>query len=62
MVYMFILMSSGWYCKEYDSVSAVAWDAQNHIDNGDTVAFGDDKEYFAEQMKIKEEDIKVVGD
>ena len=59
-MYMFILMSSGWYCKEVDSISSIAYEAQDHIDNGDTVAFGDDKDYFAEQMKISVDDIKEV--
>ena len=57
MVFMFILMSSGWYGKEYCSIQDAAIDAQQHIDNGDTVAFQDDVEYFAEQMKIEVDDI-----
>ena len=57
-MYMFILMSSGWYCRKVESIEDVAEDAQNIIDSGDTVAFGDDKEYFAEQMKISVDDIK----
>lgn len=60
MIYMFILMSSGWHCKEYERMSDAVYDAQNHIDNGDTVAFQDDKEYFADQMKISVDDIKEV--
>ena len=58
MIYMFILMSSGWYCKEYECLRDASFDAQNHIDNGDTVAFQDDKDYFADQMKINVADIK----
>jgi len=54
-------MSSGWYCKEVDSISSIAYEAQDHIDNGDTVAFGDDKDYFAEQMKISVDDIQEVA-
>ena len=60
MIFMFILMSSGWHCKEYDSVRHAADDASDHINNGDTVAFQDDKEYFAEQMKISVDDITMV--
>jgi hypothetical protein len=60
MIYMFILMSSGWHCKEYEQMRDAVYDAQNHIDNGDTVAFQDDKEYFAEQMKIDVDDITMV--
>jgi len=60
MFYMFILMSSGWHCKEVESVRAAAEDAQIFIEGGDTVAFGDDVGYFAEQMKIREDEIKMV--
>lgn len=59
-MFMFILMSSGWYCKEVESIRDAAYDAQNLIEGGDTVAFGDDKEYFAEQMKINVSDIQDV--
>lgn len=58
MIYMFILMSSGWHCKEYERMSDAIYDAQIHVENGDTVAFQDDKEYFAEQMKIDVDSIK----
>ena len=58
---MFILMSSGWYCKEVDSIEAAAEDAQEFIDSGETVAFGDDIGYFAEQMKIEEDEIKIAN-
>jgi hypothetical protein len=61
-MFMFILMSSGWYCKEYDSVRDAADDANDHINNGDTVAFQDDVDYFAEQMKISKDDITMVED
>ena len=57
---MFILMSSGWYCQQVDSIRDASHGSQHHIDNGDTVAFGDDREYFADQMKIDVADIKEV--
>jgi len=59
-MYMFILMCSGWHCRQYESMFAACSDAQIHIDGGNTVAFGDDIEYFAEQMKINQSDIKMV--
>lgn len=62
MIYMFILMSSGWYCKEYESMRDAVDDATDHITNGETVAFQDDIEYFAEQMKISQDDITKVDD
>jgi hypothetical protein len=60
VVFMFILMSSGWHCKEYDCLRDAVMDAECHIENGDTVAFQDDIEYFAEQLKISVNDIKMV--
>lgn len=57
---MFILMSSGWYCKEYIDIKDACDDAQEHIFGGNTVAFGDDIEYFAEQMKIDQSKIRMV--
>ena len=59
-MYMFILMSSGWYCKEYEDIHQAAYDATDHVNNGDTVAFGDDIDYFAEQMKISVDDITIM--
>ena len=59
-MYMFILMSSGWYCQQVESIRDASYDAQQHIDNGDTVAFGDDKQYFADQMNVPVTDIKEV--
>ena len=46
----------------YEDIQDAAYDAQLHIENGDTVAFQDDIEYFADQMKIKVDDIKMVDD
>jgi len=54
---MFILMSSGWHCKEVESISFAAGDAQEFVSSGETVAFQDDIEYFAEQMKISVDEI-----
>jgi hypothetical protein len=53
-------MSSGWYSKQYETLRDAIYDAQDHIDNGNTVAFGDDIEYFAEQLKISVDSIKEV--
>ncbi len=58
MIYMFTLTSSGWHSRIYDSIDHASYDAQNHIDNGNTVAFGDCIGYFADQMKINFLDIK----
>lgn len=57
---MFILMSSGWFCKEVESVRAASEDAQIHIEGGEIVAFGDDVGCFAEQMGIREDEIKMI--
>jgi hypothetical protein len=53
-------MSSGWYCKRFECFNDASYEAMDNIDNGNTVAFGDDIEYFAEQMKIKVTDIQEV--
>ena len=59
-MYMFILISSRWHCQEVDNIRYISPNAQEIIENGDIVAFADDKDYFAEQMKINVEDIEEV--
>lgn len=60
MYYLMVLMSSGWYAKEIEHPRYHTDETTEHIDNGDTVAFCDDLEYFAENMKIDVSSIKRV--
>jgi hypothetical protein len=53
-------MSSGWFAKKYYEFCDAEYDAKHEIDNGNTVAFGDDIEYFADQMKISVDSITEV--
>jgi hypothetical protein len=52
-------MSSGWFCKEVESIEDAAEDGMVFVEGGETVAFQDDIGYFAEQMKISVDDIKM---
>ena len=56
-MYMLILMGSGWYCKSDVSIFSESSNIQSHIDQGETIAFTNDLEEFADQMGIEIEDI-----
>ena len=60
MYYMFIKMSSGWFCKEVEDVRAASSDAMVHVEGGEIVAFGDDVGSFADEMGIREDEIQMV--
>ncbi len=57
MFYMFIKMSSGWYCQKISGISTA--DTHAHIANGDMVVFMDDIEDFCDTMDVKMEDITI---
>jgi len=60
-MFMFVLKTDGWHCHKIESIADAAFDAQCHIESRYTVAFGDDVEYFAEQLKISKDNIKMRG-
>ena len=60
MIYMFIKLSTGWFCKEISDVKSYENDIQDHVDEGEIIAIGDDIEYFADEMNINVDDINMV--
>lgn len=59
-MFMFILKSDGWFVKKYYEFCDSEYDAVHEIESGNTVAFGDDISYFAEQMNISVDSITKV--
>jgi len=59
-MYMLVLMSSVWYAKKFNDIESASSDAQDHIDNGDIVAFCEDIDYFADKMNIIASNIQIV--
>lgn len=59
-MYMFIKMSSKWFYREVQSISQAmnCYHAMEHVSQGEIIAFGDDVEYFADEMGIKVEDME----
>lgn len=60
-MFMFVLKTDGWHCHKVESIADAADDAEGYIDAGYTVAFGNDVDYFAEQLKLKITCIKTRG-
>jgi len=52
-MFMFVLKTDGWHCQRVDSIESAAIDAELNIELGYTVAFENDIDYFAEQLKLK---------
>ncbi len=61
MLYMFIKMSSKWFCKKVESIYFEEANIKDHIENGNIVCFADDIEDFASEMEIEENDIEMVA-
>ena len=60
MYYMFIKMSSKWFCKKMTSLSSEAVNVEAHIANGDTVILVDDIEEFCDMMDVEQDEIEMV--
>ena len=59
-MYMFIQMSSKWYCKENISLFTESPNIEAHVANGEMVILTDDMEEFCSTMGVNEEDIEMV--
>ena len=59
IMYMFIKMSSSWFCKTVQSISSSMSNAMEHVRNGEIIAYADDIEGFADEMGIEVEDIEM---
>ncbi len=57
MIFTFIKMSGIWYGMEFDDFEDAQENTQEHINSGNIVCISDDKEYFAEEMNIEEDNI-----
>ncbi len=60
MFYMFIKMSSKWFCKEVDSLFAETENIRQHMANGEIVVLVDDIEEFCYTMEVKMDEIEMV--
>lgn len=59
-MYMFIKMSSKWFCKEITDLFTENPNIEAHVENGEMVVFMDDIEEFCDQMKVKQDEIEMV--
>lgn len=60
MLYMFIKMSSKWFCREIETIESVARNVMLHVESGELVTFADDVEGFADEMEIEVTDIEMI--
>lgn len=57
MIYGFVKISNKWYCKTLAGVYSESQWIQEHVDEGNIVALGDDIEWFCHEMGVNEDDI-----
>lgn len=59
-MYMFVKMSSGWFCEKVQSMSSSMSNAMEHVSQGEIIAYADEIEGFADEMGIEVDDIEMV--
>ena len=59
-MFMFIKMSSKWYCKEVESLFSENPNIEAHVGNGTMVVLMDDIESFCDEMDVEKDEIEMV--